>query len=84
MVILAGSILLASSAAYLQRRYATPVALVVVPNAPLRDAPYGTSRASRQLALGTAVKIERQDGSWALVSRGEGAGWMLLDELGRL
>lgn len=84
LVILAGSILLASSAAYLQRRYATPVALVVVPNAPLRDAPYGTSRASRQLALGTAVKIERQDGSWALVSRGEGAGWMLLDELGRL
>jgi hypothetical protein len=84
VVILAVSILLAGSAAYLRGRYATPVALVVVPNAPLRDAPYGTSPASRQLAQGAAVKIEREDGSWVLVSRGEGAGWMLLDELGRL
>jgi len=84
LVVLAASALLAGSSAYLQRRYATPVALVVVSNAPLRDAPYGTSPASRQLALGATVKIEREDGSWALVSRDEGAGWMLIDELGRL
>ena len=84
LVILAGSILLGGSAAYLQRRYATPIALVVVPNASLRTAPYGTAPASMQLAQGATVRVEREDGSWALVSRGEGAGWMLVDELGRL
>ena len=84
LVILAGSILLGGSAAYLQRRYATPIALVVVPKASLRTAPYGTAPASMQLAQGATVRVEREDGSWALVSRGEGAGWMLVDELGRL
>ncbi len=81
---LVAAALLAGFGGYLGRRYAEPTALVVMPNAALRQAPYGTAPAPTRFRAGTAVTIEKAEGAWLLVRRGDTQGWMLADEVGRV
>lgn len=77
-------LVVAGLAAYLHDRYTEPVGLVLVPNAAVREAPYGTAQATTRFAQGAAVRIERSEGAWLLVRRGGYQGWVLLAEVGRL
>ena len=77
-------LVVAGLAAYLHDRYTEPVGLVLVPNAAVREAPYGTAQATTRFAQGAAVRIERSEGAWVLVRRGGYQGWVLLTEVGRL
>jgi hypothetical protein len=67
--------------AYVAAQYRRPVALVNVVDAPLRSAPYGAAQATRQLADGSAVVVQRSQGRWVLVERGDARGWLLRDEI---
>ncbi|MCH8143212.1 MAG: BatD family protein [Gemmatimonadetes bacterium] len=77
-------LVVACLAAYLHDRYTEPVGLVLVPNAAVREAPYGTALATTRFAQGAAVRIERSEGAWLLVRRGGYQGWVLSAEVGRL
>jgi hypothetical protein len=82
-LVVAGAVT-AGLAGYLQYRYTDPVALVIVPNASAREAPFGSAQASTRFAEGTAVRVERQEGAWRLVSRGALRGWVLAGEVSGL
>ncbi len=82
-LVVAGAVT-AGLAGYLQYRYADPVALVTVPNASAREAPFGSAQASTRFVEGTAVRVERQEGVWRLVSRGALRGWVLASEVSEL
>ena len=69
--------------AYVARAYSVPVALVHA-ETPLREAPYGPAAAARSLSPDTAVLVEREEGAWVLVRRGEMAGWVLADGISRV
>jgi hypothetical protein len=59
------------------RRRARPVAVVVTADAGVREAPHGAAVASRKLAAGAAVIVERRYGRWVEVRRADGIqGWM--------
>lgn len=77
-------LVVAGLAAYLHDRYTEPVGLVLVPNAAVREAPYGTAPATTRFAQGGAVRIELSEGAWLLVRRGGYQGWVLSAEVGRL
>ncbi len=77
-------LVVAGLAAYLHDRYTEPVGLVMVPNAAVREAPYGTAQATTRFVQGTAVRIERSEGAWLLVRTGGSQGWILSAEVGRL
>ncbi len=66
---------------HLTNEYATPVAIVIVPEAPLRMAPYGPAQPRQFLNEGVAVKVTRTEGPWLLVERGFDSGWLLSDEV---
>ena len=82
--VVATAVVLAGFAGYLHRHYSEPVGLVLVARAPLREAPYGAAPAPYRFAQGAAVRIEREDGAWLLVTRRDQTGWLLVDEVGRL
>jgi tetratricopeptide (TPR) repeat protein len=65
-------------------RYARPVALVLLEETPLREAPYGPAGAARELGRAAPVIIEDERGPWLLVSDGVDRGWLLRSELVRL
>ena len=48
------------------------------------QAPFGSAQSSTRFAEGTAVRIERQEGAWRLVSRGALRGWVLASEVSEL
>jgi hypothetical protein len=73
-----------SAAAYggtVLQRYAQPVALVMNSQTPLRVAPYGSAPADFELEEGAAVRIEREQGAWVLVTGGNERGWLLRAEV---
>lgn len=65
-------------------QYHRPTALVVTPSAPVRTAPHGSASPARQLSEGTAVRIDRQEGAWLLISREGTSGWVLAEEVARI
>jgi hypothetical protein len=77
-------VLTAGVAAYLQYRYTDPVALVLVPDTSAREAPYGSAQATTRFVEGTAVRVERREGMWRLVSRDSYRGWVLASEISEL
>jgi hypothetical protein len=48
---------------------------------PLRVAPYGSAQADFELEEGAAVRIEREQGAWVLVTGGTERGWLLRAEV---
>ena len=83
-VIVVASAVLAGLAGYLHQRHVAPLALVVVPNVALREAPFGAAPVPNRLARGSVVSVVREDGAWFLVTLGDRSGWVLADEIGRL
>ncbi len=71
-------------AAYVSRRYRTPVAVAIAPETPLRSAPYGGATAAVFLDEGMAVRVNDTAGVWLLVTRGMSQGWVLGEEVERL
>ena len=51
---------------------------------PLREAPYGPAAAPRTLSEDTAVLVEREEGAWVMVRRGDAVGWVLADGISRV
>jgi hypothetical protein len=74
----------AAYAAYVSRRYRTPVAVAIAPETPLRSAPYGSATAAVFLDEGMAVRVNDTAGVWLLVTRGTSQGWVLREEVERL
>jgi len=68
----------------IDRREHRPVGIVLATDVPLRVAPFGSARAPRTLIAGTAVEIERVDGAWMLVRRGDARGWVIRGEVTKL
>jgi len=67
------------------RRQQRPVAVVVVPAAPIRAAPYGSASAGTTLATGAAIEVTARYGRWMEVRRADGVrGWVLDTEVVRL
>jgi hypothetical protein len=79
--ILAGAIGLAAFAGVVEARYRIPVGFVVSADTPLREAPYGPAPSSVSLDGADAVRIERAEADWRLVTRGQGRGWLHATEL---
>ncbi len=63
------------------RRYARPLALVMLDETPLRAAPFGSAEAARELGRGVAVLIEGERGPWVLATDGVRRGWLLRTEV---
>jgi hypothetical protein len=66
------------------RRYRTPVALILEPETPLREAPYGSAPSLVRLREGTGVLIRDGRSGWLLVAEGERRGWVHRAEVIRL
>jgi hypothetical protein len=67
------------------QRRATPVAVVVAPEALIRAAPYGAASAPAGVRAGGAVLTGRVYGRWIAVSRADGVrGWVLATDIVRL
>jgi hypothetical protein len=64
--------------------YRRPTAIVLADGVPLRVAPYGSADAARPLGAGQALRVMRQDGTWLLVERPGGMGWVQVGEVARL
>ncbi len=82
--LLVAATLMAGAGLGIQRRYATPIALIVAQKTGLRAAPVGPSPLTVRLELGTPVEIEREEGQWMLVRIGPDRGWMRRSSLTRL
>lgn len=63
------------------KRYARPLALVMLDETPLRAAPFGSAEAARELGRGVAVLIEEERGPWVLATDGVRRGWLLRTEV---
>ncbi len=63
------------------RRYARPLALVMLDETPLRAAPFGSAEPARELGRGVAVLIEEERGPWVLATDGIRRGWLLRTEV---
>jgi tetratricopeptide (TPR) repeat protein len=63
------------------RRYARPLALVMLDETPLRAAPFGSAEPARELGRGVAVLIEEERGPWVLATDGVRRGWLLRTEV---
>jgi hypothetical protein len=74
----------AALSAYVARRYAEPVAVVLRTEVPLRPAPYGSAGGDRRIFAGSVVRVLGADGVWLLVERGDARGWVLPGEVARL
>jgi hypothetical protein len=74
----------AATAAWVQRRYAEPIGVVLPAEVPLRPAPYGSASADRRVYGGSVVRVLRREGAWLLVERGDARGWVLPGEVARL
>jgi oxygen tolerance protein BatD len=62
-----------------------PLAVVVNPRTPVLVAPYGGASAVATLEAGAALLVERRQGGWLEVARGDGVrGWLLEREAVRL
>lgn len=61
-----------------------PIAIVLAQDVPLRSAPFGSAEATRVILEGSAVEVDRRDGSWLLVARGDARGWVHEDEVAGL
>jgi tetratricopeptide (TPR) repeat protein len=83
-VLLGLAVLGAVGAWQIDRGLRRQVAVVVVEEAPLRVAPFGSANAPRTLVMGSAVWVHRTDGQWLLVERAGTRGWVLLREVARL
>ncbi len=57
------------------------IAIVLAHDVPLRSAPFGSAEAARVIVEGSAVTVDRRDGSWLLVARGDVHGWVHEDEV---
>jgi hypothetical protein len=67
------------------RRRTRPVAVVLQPTTPVREAPYGSAATRATLDAGAALVLGRQYGSWVEVRRADGVhGWLLRSEVSRL
>lgn len=66
------------------RRYRAPVALILDPETPLREAPYGSAPSLVRLREGTGVIIRDSRSGWLLVAEGERRGWVHRAEVIRL
>ncbi len=71
----------AACAWYISNRYHEPVAFVVSSGTPVRVAPYGSAPATRSLERDTAVHVDRVEGAWVLIERGDTRGWLLAEEV---
>jgi hypothetical protein len=79
--ILAGAIGLATFAGVVEARYRIPVGFVAGADTPLRDAPYGPAPSTLSLDRADAVRIERAEADWRLVTHGDRRGWLHATEL---
>ncbi len=75
------SVAFAAFGAHVTARYATPLVLIAHENASLREAPYGSAQTVMVLEKGSAMVVDRMDGNWVLVQRGNTRGWVLLEEV---
>jgi hypothetical protein len=85
-IVLIGLGLLATSCAALAARQAWQeagaVAVVVSAGTPVRVAPYGGASAATLVDAGAALLVERRQGAWLAVRRGDGVrGWVLASEV---
>jgi hypothetical protein len=62
-------------------RYRIPVGFVVSADTPLREAPYGPAPSTLTVDVADPVQIERAEGDWRLVARGDRRGWLHASEL---
>lgn len=77
--------LVGGAALYLVERHRSAGWAVVLEPAQLRSAPHDGAEAIRPLAEGSRVRVERFDGSWALLRGGEGpGGWVPSAALGKI
>ncbi|HEX9691130.1 MAG TPA: BatD family protein [Gemmatimonadales bacterium] len=60
----------------LGRRYDAPVAFVTADGAVLHEAPFGPSAGLLPLGAGDAMRVERREGAWLKVRRGDRVGWI--------
>ncbi len=82
--LLAFGLLVGAFAAFGHVRYREPVALIVLPDTPVRAAPFASAPVGRTLPDNAAVTITRRRGAWRLVRRGDVEGWVLETELARI
>lgn len=83
-VLLALSFLAAGNGGFTARRYRVPVALILDPETPLREAPYGGAPPVARLREGAGVIIRQGRTGWLLVTEGERRGWVHRAEVIRL
>jgi hypothetical protein len=82
--LMALAVLAAAYGLYVSRRYNRPTALIADDDTPLRVAPYGSAQDVSVLGQGSAVLISRTEGSWVLVKRPGGTGWVRQREIVRI
>jgi hypothetical protein len=80
-MILVAAVGLGALAGFVEWRYRLPVGFVLAADTPLREAPYGPAPAALSLDRADAVRIERAEGDWRLVVRGDRRGWLHASEL---
>ncbi len=82
--VLVAAIAAAGYGVWALRRYQSPVAVTLGTETALREAPYGSASAPRQVGEGTAVRIEATRPGWYLVAYAGARGWVLRGEVLRL
>lgn len=82
--VVAAAAAVAGASALVRVEARRPVAIVLAQDVPLRSAPFGSAEATRVVLRGSAVEVDRRDGPWLLVARGDARGWVHEDEVARL